>query len=118
MLDNLREYMRDRDTAQSEYLKIKNRSPGELYKATAGEIEARDTAKRANLTAGERKNTRPDIDRTDVVFANNSSESMEIVTLDNGKQYVHASEQQVIEGNNSQLWKQQLARYINKELRN
>ena len=118
MLDNLREYMRDRDTAQSEYLKIKNRSPGELYKATAGEIEARDTAKRANLTAGERKNTRPDIDRTDVVFANNSSESMEIVTLDNGKQYVHASEQQVIEGNNSQLWKQQIARYINKELRN
>lgn len=118
MLDNLREYMRDRDTAQSEYLKIKNRSPGELYKATAGEIEARDTAKRANLTAEERKNTRPDIDRTDVVFANNSSESMEIVTLDNGKQYVHASEQQVIEGNNSQLWKQQIARYINKELRN
>ena len=118
MLDNLREYMRDRDTAQSEYLKIKNRSPGELYKATAGEIEARDTAKRANLTAGERKNTRPDIDRTDVVFANNSSESMEIVTLDNGKQYVRASEQQVIKGENPQLWTQQIAKYINEELRN
>lgn len=118
MLDNLREYMRDRDTAQSEYLKIKNRSPGELYKATAGEIEARDTANRANLTAGERKNTRPDIDRTDVVFANNSSESMEIVTLDNGKQYVRASEQQVIKGENPQLWKQQIAKYINEELRN
>ena len=88
------------------------------YRATAGEIEARDTAKRANLTAEERKNTRPDIDRTDVVFANNSSESMEIVTLDNGKQYVRASEQQVIKGGNPQLWKQQIAKYINEELRN
>ncbi len=77
MLDNLREYMRDRYTAQSEYLKIKNRSPGELYKATAGEIEARDTAKRANLTAAERKNTRPDIDRTDVVFANATNISLD-----------------------------------------
>ena len=118
MLDNLQEYMSERDTAQSEYLKIKDRSPGELYRATAGEIEARDTANRANLTAEERRNTRPDINRTDVVFANNSSESMEIVTLNNGKQYVRASEQQVIKGKNSQLWKQQIARYINKELRN
>ena len=117
MLDNLREYIRDRDTAQSEYLKIKNRSPGELYKATAGEIEARDTAKRANLTAGERKNTRPDIDRTDVVFANNSSESMEIVTLDNGKQYVRASESQVIYGNDTIKWAEQIANYINNEIR-
>ena len=117
MLDNLREYMRDRDTAQSEYLKIKNRSPGELYKATAGEIEARDTANRANLTAGERKNTRPDIDRTDVVFANNSSESMEIVTLDNGKQYVRASESQVIYGNDTIKWAEQIANYINNEIR-
>ena len=117
MLDNIREYMRDRDTAQSEYLKIKNRSPGELYKATAGEIEARDTANRANLTAGERKNTRPDIDRTDVVFANNSSESMEIVTLDNGKQYVRASESQVIYGNDTIKWAEQIANYINNEIR-
>ncbi len=117
MLDNIREYMRDRDTAQSEYLKIKNRSLGELYKATAGEIEARDTANRANLTAGERKNTRPDIDRTDVVFANNSSESMEIVTLDNGKQYVRASESQVIYGNDTIKWAEQIANYINNEIR-
>lgn len=36
---------------------------------TAGEVEARDTARRLNLNSKQRKNTRPDIDRTDVVFA-------------------------------------------------
>ena len=77
MLDNLQEYMSERDTAQSEYLKIKDRSPGELYRATAGEIEARDTANRANLTAEERRNTRPDINRTDVVFANATNISLD-----------------------------------------
>ena len=38
------------------------------YDRNAGEIEARDAAKRANLTEEERKNTRPNIDRTDVVL--------------------------------------------------
>ena len=42
---------------------------GDLYELTAGEIEARDTEKRGELTAEQRKNTRPDIDRADVVFA-------------------------------------------------
>lgn len=40
---------------------------------TAGEIEARDAAERINLTAEQRKNTRPDVDRKDVVFAESSS---------------------------------------------
>lgn len=44
-------------------------TPKEMYFATAGEVEARDVAKRLDLTAEERKNTRPDIDREDVVFA-------------------------------------------------
>ncbi len=48
------------------------------YDYVAGEIEARDTANRANLTAEERKNTRPDIDRTDVVFAEGSDLSFEV----------------------------------------
>lgn len=42
---------------------------GDLYELTAGEIEARDTEKRGELTTEQRKNTRPDIDRTDAVFA-------------------------------------------------
>ena len=43
--------------------------PSDLYDATAGEIESRDVEKRLNYTAEQRKNTRPDIDRKDVVFA-------------------------------------------------
>ena len=38
------------------------------YDRNAGEIEARDSAKRIKMTDEERKNTRPDIDRTDVVL--------------------------------------------------
>lgn len=45
------------------------------YDRNAGEIEARDVANRADLTAEERKNTLPDIDREDVVFADKSSVS-------------------------------------------
>lgn len=39
------------------------------YLNTAGEIEAYDVGDRVGMTAEQRKNTRPDIDRTDVVFA-------------------------------------------------
>lgn len=39
------------------------------YLNTAGEIEAYDVGDRVNYTTEQRKNTRPDIDRTDVVFA-------------------------------------------------
>ena len=41
------------------------------YENSAGEIEARDVSERRNLTTIERKNTRPDIDRTDVYFTDN-----------------------------------------------
>ncbi len=44
-------------------------SPIELYYRTAGEVEARDSANRLGLTTEERKQKRPDIDRSDVVFA-------------------------------------------------
>lgn len=47
----------------------KGLTPMEQYIRTAGEIEARDTASRRTLTAEQRKNTRPDIDQEDVVFA-------------------------------------------------
>ncbi len=52
------------------------------YLRTAGEIEAYDTADRLNYSAEQRKNNRPDIDRTDVVFAEDSKTSAEIITLD------------------------------------
>lgn len=41
------------------------------YLNTAGEIEAYDTGDRMNMDSKQRKNTRPDIDRKDVVFAEN-----------------------------------------------
>lgn len=53
-------------------LKSNSKTARDLYWSTAGEIEARDTSKRLEYTAEKRKNTRPDIDRTDVVFADNS----------------------------------------------
>jgi hypothetical protein len=91
--------------------------PSDLYRSTAGEIEARDVSNRLDYTSEQRKNTRPDIDRTDVVFADESSTSMEIVTLDNGKQYVRASESKVIKGTDTTQWSKQIADYINNEIR-
>ena len=56
----------DRRTArETEY----DANANELYFNTAGEVEARDTTTRRKLDAEQRKNTRPDIDREDVVFA-------------------------------------------------
>lgn len=42
----------------------------ENYNIVAGEIEARDSAHRSNFTEEQRKNIRPDIDRTDVAISN------------------------------------------------
>ena len=58
------------------------------YDKNAGEIEARDVAKRADLTAEERKNTRPDVDREDVVFAESVDKSLSIAVTENGKPVV------------------------------
>ncbi len=53
------------------------------YINTAGEIEARDTASRINLNSEQRKNTRPDIDRKDVVFAKGGASYYVGYTTDN-----------------------------------
>lgn len=63
-------------------------SPQELYKRTAGEIEARDAANRSELSTEQRKNTRPDIDREDVVFAESGDRSLSIAIAENGKPVV------------------------------
>ena len=95
----------------------KNKTAYEQYHDTAGEIEARDAAARVNLTEEERKNTRPDIDREDVIFAEAGHESYVIVELDNGMQYVQASESQIIKGTDTAKWARQVADYINTILR-
>ena len=52
------------------------------YERVAGEIEARDVSKRLGLDAEKRKNTRPDIDKTDVVFANNATTSFSLQNIE------------------------------------
>ena len=54
----------------------------DLYLDTAGEIEARDVANRLDMTEEQRKNTRPNIDDKDVVFADGSNVSYFAKTSD------------------------------------
>ena len=68
-----------------EYIKSLNRYS--YYERIAGEVEARDVANRGEFDAEQRKNTRPDIDREDVVFADNSTASYEIKRDKNGNEY-------------------------------
>lgn len=58
------------------------RTPTQLYYATAGEIEARDTAARRRMTAEERENTPPNLGDADTVFADGSGASMAYVSND------------------------------------
>lgn len=48
------------------------RLPGDLYRDTAGEIEARDAASRRGLTAEERRGRKPDTGDENTVFADGS----------------------------------------------
>ena len=57
------------------------------YDLNAGEIETRDVGKRADFTAEKRKNTRPDIDRTDVVIKHSSAESYVVKKDKNEREY-------------------------------
>ena len=52
--------------------------PSELYRNTAGEIEARDTAARRRMTAEERKNTPHELGDADTVFADGNTTSYSI----------------------------------------
>ena len=65
------------------YMKLKElgkskRDPGELYRSTAGEIEARETASRRNMTAEERRQKTPDLGWDRAVFAEDAGTTAEI----------------------------------------
>lgn len=60
------------------------RMPTDLYRDTAGEIEARDTAKRRELTEQERRETSPDYGSEDTVFAN-GEDSYSVGETDDGR---------------------------------
>ena len=67
---------------------VKGTASYEQYRNTAGEIEARDVANRADMTVEERKNTRPDIDQEDVVFAESPDKSASIEIAESGRPVV------------------------------
>ena len=66
--------------------------PSELYRNTAGEIEARDTAARRRMSAEERKNTPPKLGDADTVFADGANVSMEI-DADSDTEILHLKDQ-------------------------
>lgn len=99
MLDNLEDYITERNKTESDWLKVKDRSPGDLYKSTAGEVEARDAANRANFNTEKRSAVRPDIDRSDVVFAKKEFE--ERFSLEENDDIVRKYEQ--VEAENKEL---------------
>ena len=104
------------------YMKLKElgkgkRDPNELYRNTAGEIEARESASRRNMTAEERRQKTPDLGWDRAVFAEDAGQSMEIRTLPDGKQYVK-SDRQVIEGDDASAWSKQAEQFINEKIRN
>ena len=57
-------------------LERKSITASDAYYKTAGEIEARDTANRLSLNEEQRKATRPDIDKEDVVYSDNAKYSL------------------------------------------
>ncbi len=68
------------------------RTPMQLYYATAGEIEARDTTSRRRMSAEERKNTPPKLGDADTVFADGNNVSMEI-DADSDTEILHLKDQ-------------------------
>ena len=95
-----------------------NRDASDLYKNTAGEIEARAVQERRDMTEEERRNTYPESFKTNdnVVFAD-AEVNYDIVTLDNGKTYVEAT-RQVITGNNIAQWRKSITAFFNSALKN
>ncbi len=69
------DYSVARERAYQELATIEKDSPRDSYRKTAGEVEARDVSRRVNFDAEKRNNTRPDIDREDVVFSDDEGAS-------------------------------------------
>lgn len=59
----------------SDFYKNGRRYAGDMYTNTAGEIEARDVSSRLEMTAEQRRETRPDIDRQRVYFSEKNAGS-------------------------------------------
>ena len=85
------------------------------YDRNAGEIEARDTARRANMTAEERKNTPPDAYREDVVIKGGSNESFAYIgdTKDGRRCYSSGFDKNLNMDERIELFKKRIATIFN-----
>ena len=99
--------------ARTDY--FKNANTLELYRNTAGEIEARDAANRRGYTPEQRRQLGPDLGNEATVFADGGV-GYEIRELGDGRKYVQA-DRQVIFGNDPESWSVQLEDYINGKIR-
>lgn len=76
---------RIRDALEDRILQIENGALAdgtELYRNTAGEIEARDTAARRDLTSEERRAYKPDLGDENTVFTGDTSASYSVEMVD------------------------------------
>lgn len=89
------------------------RTAEELYRDTAGEIEARDAASRRRMNDDWRKNTRPDIDREVVVFAGDAGEGLYIGRTTDKRQFVKV-EKDVLKGVPKDKWRSKICRVVEK----
>ena len=97
LMDKFNEYAKlsEEISKAKEDAKANKGEPFDLYQRTAGEIESRDVQARLNMSAKERKATRPDIDREDVVFAKYSPREMNSrLTEDDMSDYLNAGNRQ------------------------
>lgn len=92
----INEYYDLRENYYDQLHKPQRSVPSELYYNTAGEIEARDTAKRRELTAQERRYTSPDYGSEDTVFAD-SGDGYAIGKTTDNKPFVEV-EQDILAG--------------------
>ena len=92
-------------------------SSRDLYRNTAGEIEARDVSRRRTWDADQRRNTMPDLGGENTVFAEDSGENYSIVepfTDRNGKQYENAVllDTDFFDGISPRNWGRRLKQYV------
>ena len=88
-----------------------------LYTNTAGEVEARDVSARIGLNKEQRKEIRPDLNRTNVVFADDSVVGNSIIEpfIDNEGNYYNNAvllDTQFFNGTSPRNWGRELKKYL------
>ena len=93
------------------------RTAEDLYRNTAGEIEARNTAGRRNLSAEERKKKPPILGGEDPVFAENDGRQFSITEIQGEKDNYGQGvllDTNLFDGTNTRRWSEILSKYVYK----